>query len=416
MLLEFSFKNFKSYREETCLDLSAARLQSKKFHVKTIGGECVLPCAVIFGANAGGKSNVYDAFDTMRYYVLNSFAFGGNDSQQSVRKRQRESFLFADEASKEPTKFEVFFIEPETGETEVKTWQYGFSYDDSHILEEWLFLRKGEKSTKFTTVFVRENDEIEGDAFSPSALDLIKKTLNSDTLVLSLGEKLKFPECKNVVDFFRSFRMANYGRPHEALLRSESFPFFFATDSAAQEEVAKYLSTFDKSITGFRIEEEILDGTTSFKTLTAVTTHQRDPQKTLLFANESSGTQKMLSLYPDLKFALKQGGGLFIDELGARLHPLLHLNIIASFLSPITNKNGAQLIITSHDVSLLAFDYLRDDEIWIAEKSPEEESKLYSFSEFKDAAKVKGKQGRSLLRNYLLGKLGGIPILDPIEF
>ena len=124
----------------------------------------------------------------------------------------------------------------------------------------------------------------------------------------------------------------------------------------------------------------------------------------------------MFFLYPDVKATLESGGLLFVDELSARLHPLLHLNVLSSFLDPALNKNGAQLIVTSHDVSLLENDYLREDEIWIAEKNAAEESSLYSLSEFKDAAQLKGEKGRSLLRNYLMGKLGGIPSLKSIEF
>lgn len=416
MLLEFSFKNFKSYRDRATLDLSAASRLSKAFHVQKVGTERVLPCAVIFGANAGGKSNVYDAFATMRYYVLNSFAFGGKDSQQTIRKPAREFFLFDDKARSEPTEFEVYFVESEKDEAKASTWQYGFLFDDTRVLKEWLFLRKGGKNSEFIPVILREDDIIKSEIFKELEIESIKKSLNLDTLALSLGEKLKFSECEKVADLFRSFRMANYGKPYEALIRSEEVPIYLVSNEEAQNDVAKFLATFDRSITGFKIEETPLAGIPGGKRFTAFTSHRRDPRKTLPLARESSGTQKMFSLYPEIKRALETGGGLFIDELGARLHPLLHMNILASFLDPTINKNGAQLIFTSHDVALMAFDYLRDDEIWIAEKNVEEESSLYSFSEFKDSAKMRGKKGRALFRNYLVGKLGGTPILDSIEF
>ncbi|MBP5621340.1 MAG: ATP-binding protein [Thermoguttaceae bacterium] len=419
MLLEFNFKNFKSYRNHAKLSLSAASRLSKAFHVKKVGGERVLPCAVIFGANAGGKSNVYDAFDTMRYYVLNSFGFGGGDAQQFIQKPPRQPFLFAPESNREPTDFEVFFIEKETNDSKTKTWQYGFSFDDTKIIEEWLSYKENGKTANFKTVFTRDGDEIESSVFSEVARSSIKEMLNPETLVVSLGGKLKIPECETVLKAFVSYRTVSFNSPFETFLRSTFFSHWFNSDEKKREDLAAFLATFDPSIKGIETKETPSPKNPDQTAVSIYTVHKASEEAQpiqLPLTSESGGIQKMFTLYPDIKAALKSGGLLFVDELSARLHPLLHLNILSSFTDPTINRKGAQLIITSHDVSLLANNYLREDEIWIAEKDSDEESSLFSFFDFKDATKLKGNNGRSLLKNYLMGRLGGIPSLKSIEF
>ena len=420
MLLEFSFKNFKSYRERATLDLLAGVGLRKAFHVRKVGDKRVLPCAVIFGANAGGKSNIYDAFYTMRYYVLNSFAFGGKDSQQVIQKPPRQPFLFDHKSTSEPTEFEVFFVEKGANGKKTRTWQYGFSFDDSKVLEEWLSYEECGKTAKETTVFTRDGDKIESSVFPGDTLSSLKKALNADTLVVSLGSKLKIPECDSVFKAFVSFRTASFSLPAEAFIRSTVlYPHRFDSDVEVQKKVAEFLSTFDPSIKGFDVKKVPSPNNPEQTTLLVYTVHQTsegEPPSLLPLSSESGGTQKMFFLYPEIKATLEKGGLLFVDELSARLHPLLHLNILSSFLDPDLNRNGAQLIITSHDVSLLADDCLRADEIWIAEKDLAEESSLYSFFDFKDTAKLKGNGRPSMLRNYLIGRLGGIPSLKSIEF
>ena len=422
MLLEFSFKNFKSYREETCLDLSASRgLKKKDFHVRNIGSEKILPCAVIFGANASGKSNVYEAFVTMRNYVLNSFSFGNGDDLQFIRKPVRYPFLFNKESIESPTEFEVFFAKKGIdGETD-KTWQYGFLINNTEILEEWLSFKEG-TSAEYKTVFTRELNKIESPCFSKETVNTLERALNKETLVISLGSKTKVRECETVFKVFTSFRTISFSSPIETFVRS-SLNYYSHAESynESRPDIASFLAKFDPSIKGIRIKKiSSPSGPSSGQSEVLINAvHQlsdKDPAIEIPLANESGGTQKMFLLYNDIKKTLESGGLLFIDELSARLHPLLHLNILAAFLDPYLNKNSAQLIITSHDVALLSVDYLRDDEIWIAEKDRKEESKLYSLSEFKDASKLKGKKGTSLLKNYLLGRLGGIPVLESIEF
>lgn len=124
----------------------------------------------------------------------------------------------------------------------------------------------------------------------------------------------------------------------------------------------------------------------------------------------------MFALYPDLERVLNSGGVFFVDELNARLHPLLVRNIILTFLNPETNRNHAQLIFTTHDTWQLSNQLLRRDEIWFTEKDDAGVSTLYSLADFVDETGARIRKDESYEKNYLLGKYGADPSLKTIQF
>ena len=136
-----------------------------------------------------------------------------------------------------------------------------------------------------------------------------------------------------------------------------------------------------------------------------------DQTGTIPLQNESAGTLKMFALYPLLQDVLANGGVFFVDELNARLHPLLVRSFIITFLNPEINKNHAQLIFTSHDSWQLNSNLLRRDEIWFTEKNENGVSILYSLADFFDEDGVKIRKDENYEKNYLLGKYGAIPSL-----
>ena len=123
----------------------------------------------------------------------------------------------------------------------------------------------------------------------------------------------------------------------------------------------------------------------------------------------------MFALYPLLQYVLSTGGVLFIDELNARLHPLLVRNFIITFLLPERNPNHAQLIFTSHDPWQLNSGILRRDEIWFTEKDDKGISTLYSLADFSDDNGSKIRKDENYEKNYLLGKYGAIPSLKNLD-
>ena len=126
--------------------------------------------------------------------------------------------------------------------------------------------------------------------------------------------------------------------------------------------------------------------------------------------DESAGTLKMFALYPELQEVLEKGSVFFIDELNARLHPLLVRNFLLTFLNPEINTNHAQLVFTTHDTWQLSNQLLRRDEIWFVERDAENASNIYSLDRFKE------RYDKKLSKAYLEGRYGAIPVFKQFSF
>ena len=139
MLVQFNFKNYKSFRDDTTLDLTATKISEFNNHVISIANERILPVAAIFGANASGKSNVQEAFRYMATYVLQSLNYGGDESSSKKKKSEffkPTPFLFDTKSKTAESTFEVYFIDTE--ENGAKTYNYGFAVNNTGVCEEWL--------------------------------------------------------------------------------------------------------------------------------------------------------------------------------------------------------------------------------------------------------------------------------------
>ena len=137
MLIQFNFKNFRSFKGEVSLDMTATKITEHPAHVVESGGDKLLSVAAIYGANASGKSNVYGAFSFMKDYVANSFYFGGNSGRRTGENMKASPYLFDRTSREEPSEFEVFYVDDSDGKG--KTYQYGFVLLGSEVLEEWLY-------------------------------------------------------------------------------------------------------------------------------------------------------------------------------------------------------------------------------------------------------------------------------------
>ncbi len=257
MLVQFNFKNYKSFRDEASLDLSAAKITEHEEHVVEIANDRLLKVAAIYGANASGKSNVYAAFEYMTYYVVNSFKFGGEE--ESRRKMEEDyvkvtPFLFDEKSKEEETTFEVFYID--NAEESEKIYQYGFSLKGSEVMEEWLYSKAKTARNKYKAIFYRKKgEELEMNGFTKAHLENIKSALNKESLIVSLGAKLRIAKLKNVRDWFLKNEVVNFGDPAENFLRSKVLPEGFAESKKVQGNVIKYFSSFDEAIQDFGVEE-----------------------------------------------------------------------------------------------------------------------------------------------------------------
>lgn len=421
MLIQFNFKNFKSFRDEATLDMSATKITEHEGHVVDIANDKLLKVAAIYGANASGKSNVCDAFGYMRYYVLESFKFGDEDS--GYRKNDGDyikvtPFLFDEDSCNGETLFEVFYVD--NMENTGKTYQYGFVLKDNEVIEEWLYSKAKTARNNYRTIFYRKTgEELEMNGIPKRHIENIKASLNKESLIVSLGAKLRIEKLKSVRDWFLKNDAINFGNPTENLIRSWVVPDEFVNNKEVQRNMIKYFSTFDESIKDFKVEEDLADEDDNInKNYLIETIHKKaggEGIASIPLSQESSGTQKMFALYPHIKEALDNGATLFVDELNARLHPLLVRNIILTFLSPEINSENAQLIFTTHDIGQLSNDLLRRDEIWMVNKNSDGISKLYSLADFKDEDGNKVRRDEDLAKKYMLGNYGAIPALKPMK-
>lgn len=199
---------------------------------------------------------------------------------------------------------------------------------------------------------------------------------------------------------------------------SRLIPDGFDSDPNVRQNVVKYLSSFDNSIVDFNIEKVPGDkdeDDDNFKIEAVHKVINSNATAVIPLHEESAGTLKMFSLYPVLHEALETGSVLFIDELNARLHPLLVRSFIITFLNPEINVNHAQLVFTSHDSWQLNGNLLRRDEIWFTEKNDDGISTLYSLADFIDEDGIKIRKDENYEKNYLLGKYGAVPSLKALD-
>ena len=374
MLIQFNFKNYRSFRDEASLDLSATKMTEFSDRVVSVGKEKILPVATIYGANASGKSNVYSAFEFMSHYVINSFKYG--DDTRHYKEVRPEPFLFDCESEKAESSFEVYFTIP--GDPSERLYNYGFC--------------------------LGENIEV---------------ALEPQVLIVSLGAKLKVDKCKLIRDWFLENEFADFGDAVKNFFMSKMLPKGFVKDKSVQDDVVKFFASFDNQIKGFEVTKlpTTEEGKEELYTIDAL--HKKidsDEMAKIPLNAESAGTLKMFALYPELQAVLKRGSVLFVDELNARLHPLLVRNIILTFLNPEINVNHAQLIFTTHDTWQLSNQLLRRDEIWFTEKDQNGLSTLYSLADFIDGEGNRIRKDESYEKNYLIGKYGAIPTLETIDF
>ena len=412
MLIQFRFKNFKSFKDDTILDLSATKITEHSDRVVQAGNEKVLSTAAIFGANASGKSNVIEAFRFMATYVIESFAFGGegDDKKSKTKKLKHTPFLFDKESRDSESSFEVYFITSE--ETGCKSYNYGFTLEQNGVVEEWLNT-KSKTARTYKSVFYRNRDELDLSGLPAKSQEIIRLTLERETLIVSLGAKLKISKLKCIRDWFYNTNFANFGNPLENAFLSSLIPDGFADSKDVQQKVVDYFATFDSSIVGFNVE--VIKGDDEDSRHVRIDAMHKvigsDELASIPLEEESDGTLKMFALYPALQDTLESGGVLFVDELNARLHPLLVRGFLITFLNPTTNPKHAQLVFTTHDSWQLSNNLLRRDEIWFTEKAQTGVSTLYSLADFVDVDGIKIRKDESYEKNYLLGKYGAIPTL-----
>lgn len=413
MLIQFNFKNYNSFRDEAILDLSATKMTEFSDRVVSVGSEKILPVAAIYGANASGKSNVYSAFEYMSKYVINSFKYG--DEEKDFEDIRPKPFLFDASSESADTCFEVYFTVP--GDEKERTYNYGFCIGQTGITEEWLNY-KAKTARKYSPIFYRDSETLDLTGIPKASRENIEVALEKQVLIVSLGAKLRVAKCKLVRDWFLNNEFADFGNIVTNFFLSHVLPKGFVTDETVRKNVVNYFSSFDETIKGFEVTQLPPQEDSKEERYLIDALHKKigsDEMAKIPLSSESAGTLKMFALYPELQEVLQNGGVFCIDELNARLHPLLVRNFVLTFLNPEINVNHAQLIFTTHDTWQLSNQLLRRDEIWFTEKDEAGVSTLYSLADFVDEDGSRIRKDESYEKNYLLGKYGAIPSLKTID-
>lgn len=400
MLCQFTVKNFKSVRDEITFDMQAAAISEHEERViKDSDDELYLPVSAIYGPNGGGKSNVLEALHSLVTKVLRPLYATNNNEEVAItmKKFEIEPFVFDESTINEPTAFEVFF------RTALAEYRYELIVKKEVIKYERLDRIKLETGRK-SALFERNEDEV---TLKGAFARLKTSDGLSDTLPLLSYLGITYSKNEVVRDvlgwFGDKIDFLNYGNPIQEMRMVVS------NSEEVKQLMLQMIKEMDLDIIDFRFEEK------ENGRLKVFTKHMVDGYETELnLFDESSGTQKLFGLLPFIADSLLHGITLIIDELDAKIHPVLLRYIIMMFNDMKINKYHAQLIFTSHDLSTMNSEIFRRDEIWFVAKGNSQNSKLYSLVEFKNEKGESVRKDAKFDKQYLEGKYGADPYLRKI--
>ena len=416
MVVEFTVGNFLSFNEKRTISFEARGGVSEL--KENIGKNKLLCSLVIYGANSSGKSNLLKALGLMKNLVFHSIKLNFSDKLDYL------PFLLSIENIKQPTFFEIVFL------YEGKRLRYGFEYNLTTIVNEWLFVGKTPKTEK--PLFIRT---IEGIGVSDSFKEgkgLEEKT-NDNRLFLSKVADENGRIAKQVMDCFFYYNVLS-GIEHD-----EYGGFSLKMFEVQSKNSKESLEFFKKLQLGFQdieiiendkpnnlpkdmpttLKTKIIKDLSNSKIMSLNTIHNIYDKKEKVIANiswkqddyESEGTKKIMDLSGPIFESLSKGKTLIVDELDAKLHPLITMHIVSLFNNPNTNSKNAQLLFATHDTNLLSTDVFRRDQIWFAEKDSVEQTDLYSLDDFVFPDGTKVRKDANLEKNYIRGRYGAIPFI-----
>ncbi|WP_339120815.1 ATP/GTP-binding protein [Fusobacterium nucleatum] len=413
MLLQFYFSNYRSFEGEGILDMRASGSNELSSHIRNTLNEKVLPVTAIYGANASGKSSVFEAFQFMALCVLESLSFS-DDNKKNPYKLKIDSFKFS-ESKEKPSEFEINYIDKK-GKKELY-YNYGFKIDNSGILEEYLAFntKTGVKRKEdYTYIFKRErNQKLYLDSSIEKFRENLEISLKEKTLLVSLGAKLNIDEFIRVRTWFINTEVINFSNSLYGALLENILPNNIIESEEVRKNLVSFINSFDDSIINIEVEKISAIDENDKDNYRVFTIHKSDKGTStarISMNEESSGTKKMFSLYQTLLDVLEKGGVFFADELDIKLHPLLMRNILLTFTDKEKNSNNAQLIFTTHNTIYMDMDLLRRDEIWFVEKD-NGVSNLYSLDDITNEKGEKIRKDSNYEKHYLLGNYGAIPKL-----
>ena len=426
MLLRFTVDNYRSFGRPTTLDLSASNglKDNPGKGVSEMGpAGRVLNSIAIYGANSSGKSNFLMAIGIMRLMVIRSVRLNDNE------ELPYEPFLLST-GEPRPTHFEIVYYESRTR----SIFTYGFEYNESSILREWLYAKMPRKSEK--KLLLRElGSDIHIDEVNYiNDIDVsATRKLNNNRLFLSLAGQIGNGLSNRIIKWFDEDLRVLSGI-EDTYSRYTRRKVYDSEDTRmnVQSFLSKMKLGFDQFISN-RIDldkigipqglpQEIIVQLKKEPIIQISTVHNvynesgtiTDTLMLDLENQESAGTNKIFNLSGPILEALSGGYTLVIDELDSQMHPLISCRLVEMFNNPQENPNSAQLIFTTHDTNLLSRDVFRRDQVWFTEKDSMGRTTLYTMMK---AQEINGRLGHAprsdsnYQKNYIPGMYGAIPYL-----
>jgi len=412
MLVMFKVKNFMSFRDEAILDLRATSYVQHPSHLLHVNEKYnLLKTVALYGANASGKSNFISAMYFFEKYIFSQFISNKESDSLDQGKQLRydlEPFALSKEKDK-VSEFDIIFVRNK------KQFQYGFECTNEAVISEWYYIDDKK-------VYERTGSTITYGSKFTSILSSYNK-IPSERLYISVLEYFLEDEAKKAVlsdfvDFFQQEYNVYSEILFESTVKGVAGMFGYSprllSSRKFREKVEQYLRSIDVGIKRLDIQTEtIANERTGKQKKTKVIRTVHDifddagnavGEQTFDLPQESSGTLRFFAFIQNVIEMTSHGGVFIVDELSARLHPLLTKMIVDIFSSKANTK--AQLIFTTHDVSLLNKDQFRRDEIVFIDKNNRGESRLYALSD------LRVREDASFSKDYLQGKYGAIPFFN----
>ena len=422
MLIEFSVGNYRSFKEKVTFSMVAANLVAKdkkldENNVFAVNKDLkLLKSAAIYGANASGKSNLAKALAFMADFMINS-----SRETQSVDEIGVEPFILSSETKDKPSFFELVFL------IDGQQYRYGFEADYENIVSEWLFYVP---KVRETNLFERQLNTIKmSKGYKANG---IEQRTRHNALFLSVSAQFNVEIAEKILmwvsdklNIISAAQDRGYiGHTLNCLLEGTN-----------KNEILKLVKELDLGISDIHVEsadltiddlpdkfpddlKKIIIKNSSGKATSVKTLHRKfdsvgdyeSMEEFDLGHHESEGTQKLFALTGVIITTLKEADVIIIDELDARLHPLISQAIIKLFNSNETNPNNAQLIFMTHDTNLLSNKLFRRDQIWFTEKNRYGATDLYSLAEYNNI-----RNDASFESDYIKGRYGAIPYLGDLS-
>ena len=418
MLLRFAISNYCSLRELQVLNFSASTLKDRNeglIECLASPTNSILPVVVIYGANASGKSNYIAAMDMMRNLVL-----GSHTKFEPDQVLPHHPFALDNASSKTPTRVEVDFV------IEGIRYHYGFEVTNTAFESEWLYAIPKSRSR---LLFERDGDNFRFGRELKGQNRIIAAMTRSNSLFLSAAAQNKHEQLSRIFSYFKTIRGSIISTTQGT---QDMVVSMYLSRNGLDPRVITFLDNIDTGVIGYHVkqnpyskeilnyQQDMIDSVRRNLNESFIAQPAEMDKKFELAhrgANgesfnfdldwESTGTLRLLIVLSEVFRALDDGSPIYIDEIDASLHTQACEALLQLFCSPKINRNGAQLIATTHDTNLMRSSVLRRDQVWLMEKGSDGATELFPLSDFQT------RSGDNIEKGYLQGRFGAVPSDNP---